>query len=328
MNFNANKHNTYKSNIVFLAFMTSLSALGCILVGYFAFPFAVAYYAALLWYEKPEKRALSYIIPSIVFVLNFVFNGIYSLEGIAYVAVGLIIFFCFKKGVSKGETVFYAVLATVLLLTFSAFLFAFDYTGAANYSSVELFYSKIYMECRNDFLSRVTSIVTADKLGIRYFAMNSIEADLLFRDMVYLVIPVTVILSFFLVGLSCKLFTSNLAKYSEDETIVSSWNFRVSSLLSYFYILVCLTILFVRNSDSVFAISVSHLHLILLTVFAYVGFVCIYYLIAPFKGTAFTVLILVFACILLSSFAFDLLSYVGAYFSIATARYSKKKPKN
>ena len=87
----------YNRKLTYLVLMLTLCALGCIFLGYIVLPFAAAYFAALIYFEKPEKRVFSYLIPVTMFLVNFIargfsLNGLLSLDAIAYVVLGVIIY--------------------------------------------------------------------------------------------------------------------------------------------------------------------------------------------------------------------------------------------
>ena len=135
---------SYTALMTRLAVSCVLSVIGCILLGYFMLPLAAAFYAGVLLYEKPNKRILSYVIPIVMFTLNLLLSGLFSLEAIAYVLVGLVIYICSSKNKSKGESVFWTTLLIAVLILISAIILPFDLNGSVGLISIKQFYSNLY----------------------------------------------------------------------------------------------------------------------------------------------------------------------------------------
>ena len=123
MELSLKKRYSYKNTILFLSIMCALSAVGCSLLGYIMLPFAASLYATLLLYESKEKRIISYVLPVIMFVINFALNGLLSLEAVAYVIIGVVVYLSYVKKRSKAEGAFIATIVLLLLILISALLF-------------------------------------------------------------------------------------------------------------------------------------------------------------------------------------------------------------
>ena len=87
-------------SLVIFAF---LSGALCTLFGYIFLPVAAGIYASLLFAESKGKPVFSYLVPVATVALNFFLNGFYSLEGVAYVVVGLVIYRLYRSGKTKNE---------------------------------------------------------------------------------------------------------------------------------------------------------------------------------------------------------------------------------
>lgn len=303
-----------------------LSILGCSLLGYVLLPFAAAFYAAILFFENPAKRVVSYVLPIAAFVINFLLRGIYSFEAVSYFVVGLIIYLCVKKSKSKGETAFWLSFAILLCLIVSALLLMLELSSNAGYSSVSSFYSDIYNEYRALFLDTVTALVHEDADGIQSFVYNLYEAKVLFRELIIYLIPVALLLSFLLSGLTLKAFCRTVEKNVSEDSEIYSWNFGTSNIVSYFFIALSVFALMANSDGSTFSYVIFTLNTIFTAVFAYIGVKSLYYIIiSKGKSKAFAIVLMIIVFALLSSFAFQLLSYFGVIINIVTNRVSRGK---
>lgn len=309
---------SYTSVIVKLAVCTTLSVIGCILLGYLFLPFAAGSYAALLLYENKAKRILSYAIPAVMFATNLLLNGIYSLEALVYVVVGLIIYLAFTRGVSKGETVFCLSFLVTVFIVLSAILFPFDNLGGSiGVISIKQFYSNLYNDYRTFFVELVTSLTQADENGIWFFAFNDYEAEKMFTELVMAIIPLLAVTAFLISGVSVKLFFHAVLRYSEDKNDLRAWEFRTSNLIAYFY--VAIAILYILNdfNGSVFDFTLTSLNTIFAAVFAYIGVKSVYrFFTSRGRGPMFTVIIIVVISMLLASNIVSLLSYLGVIVNV------------
>ena len=192
----------YGSVIFKLSALTVLSVIGCMLFGYFFLPPAAAFYACVLAYEKKTKRVMSYAIPILMFTINLLISGFYSLEALAYLVVGVVIYFAAIKGTSKGEAVFWVTLAIALMMLISAILLSFELTGAVGIIPIKQFYSNIYRNFHDAFIANVTSLTRKTESGGLIFAYNIYEAEAMLSELVIFLIPMFAIACFAIAGLS------------------------------------------------------------------------------------------------------------------------------
>ncbi len=313
-----------QKSLIYLVIFTALAAVSCFLFGYLTLPLAAGLYSSVLLYEKSTRRVASYILPVFTFVLNFFINGIFSLEGGAYVALGVIIYFCFVKERSKAETSFYTSLATFLLVTLSLVLLAFDEMGVARVSAISDFYRRIYMDLRNEFLSFVMDIIQTDSLGVNYFAFNIYEANALFMDIIILTIPTLMILSFFIAGLSIKLFDVFKSKSAPSFTRDNEWSFSTPTPTAVFFIVISF-LASVTAGNSILELSVRILYFFFFILFLYLGIKSTFGFLSRRFSSSFSILIILSAYFLLSSAILQILSYVGAIANIVNNRSKSLK---
>ena len=326
MQISTNGNFSYMRVMVRYTLLTLLSALGCSFFGYVFLPFAAAFYATILLFENPAKRVVSYVLPVIVLAINFLLRGMYSLEAVAYLIVGLLICFCIRRNKSKGETAFWLSFAILVCLVVSALLLIFELSNKAGYASVSKFYSDTFNEYRKVFLDTVTSLIHEDSDGIQSFAYNLYEANLLFRELIIYLIPVAFLLSFVISGLTLKVFCRAVARNAEEDSDIYAWHFGASNVISYFFIAVSF-LAFMSNSDgSAFSYVLFTLNTIFTAVFAYIGLKSLYYIvIARGKSRFFAIVLIIIAFALFSSFAFQILSYFGVIVNIVTNKVSPGK---
>jgi hypothetical protein len=308
------KKRLFNKNLIYLSVFTFLFALLTSLFGYFALPISSAFYAAVLLCEKAEKRFFSYLLPLLTFVINFFINGIFSVEGVGYALVGIVIYFAYTKGASKADTAFYLSVLTVILMLGSLLILPFDDTGVVRWSAVTDFYHYLFVNLKNTFVSYVTGIISVDELGIKSFAFNVFEANELFLEIIILFIPVIMIFAFLLSGISLKAFTLLKSRYVSDDD-GRDWSFRLSNLMSFFYIIISF-ISSLAGGKSTFDLSVNVLYYFFFAIFAYLGIKLVYtFLRDKFNRSA----ALMFILIIFFSFSLlflQILSYVGAVCSI------------
>ncbi len=316
---------TNKNEIVTLAFLTSLFSIGCILLGYIMLPFASAYYAMLLYVEKPQKRVLSYVLPVLFFVINFVvrgfsIKGLLSLDAIVYVILGIIIYHTYKFDKSKGEGVFYATLLTAVAMVFSLIFLAFNSIGAFGMATLEQYYNSIITPIKNDFINLLTSVITQNELGEYISNVNVYQAKAIFRQTMLMSIPVLIITAFSLVGISFKLFTALVKRRDGENRKNCTWRFRATTPVAIFYIIVSVITLFATQEGDMFSLVANMLYMIFFVVFFYIGFNYSVSLIAHKLNRAVATLIVIGAIFILSSFATQLISYVGVYFTFVASK--------
>lgn len=313
----------YNKTMVTLSVLTVLSALGCSLLGYVFLPFAAAFYAALLIYEEPVKRLVSYLLPVVIFALNFMLRGVYSIEALAYVGLGFIIFIAFVGGMRKGEAVFWAVAAVIFMFIVSAILLSFEKVGVSGFSTVKYYYSSLYMSSKKEFVDFAMSLVTTNSEGVTVYAYTLYEAEILFENLIIILIALAIIYAFVTVGVTCKILSAILRKCSVENSSVSKWSFFASNPFAYLYIIVAVLSVFVSQSGGVFSFSVTVLNTVLSVVFAYVGFKAVRSFIASHgRGGRTAIIIVLLVLLLFTSFFVSVLSYIGVYYSISRNKHA------
>ena len=320
---------SYGRTITRLSILAVLSVFGCTLLGYFMLPFASAFYAGILIYEKPSKRVVSYVLPAVMFTVNLLLRGLYSLEAVAYIAVALIIYFSTCRCSSKAETSFWISLVVAVMIIASAIFLAFEKTGSFEILSIKQFYSNLYSNYRDFFVKTVTSLKVTDKNGMMFFAYNVYEAELLFRELIITLVPMLLVLSFVISGFTLKILSSIVERYSGEDSGIYEWSFKTPNLVAYFYLILSLIQIFGSDDDgSIFYFTVMSLSTLFSVVYAYIGVKFVYYFIlSRGKSRLFAIILILILFIILSSFVTQIISYLGVIVNIITNKISSK-PKN
>ncbi len=314
MNYNSSR--LKETSIVALSFLCLLSAIGCMLLGYIFLPVAAGIYAALILAEKKKRIVVSYIIPIVTLVANFFLNGVYSIEGGAYAAIGVLIYLLYQKSKSKGESAFWLTLVVILMMIISASLIALEQMADLNFSSIYSFYSDLYITQKEKFLDFALAISTKNENNIVVYPYNASVAEALFIDAVKLLFPILICFSFLIVGVSLKIFSKQAAHHVDERNKVSEWDFRPSSIVAYFYLIVFLISCFV--TEGIFAESVMWINLVFSLVFAYMGIKFFRYLFSQTRAGAFAIIITIAVVFLMPSLAFNLLTFLGVFFTISS----------
>ncbi len=314
------RNSTYKNTISFLSIFSFVCALGCVLLGYLFMPLAAAFYSTLLIYENPRKRFFSLSIPIAVFIINIVLNGLFSLEGIGYVLISLIVAKFYKSGKSKSECAFWLSLVTLLLFLISIIIFPINKTGIVSFEIIPQYYRALFIEQKSNFVRFFTSYTTVDKNGDLFFVINPTDAALMFNELLYILIPGIIITSFLLSGVTLKIFSSKVLRYSGVESGIDTWQFGTSKFLAGFYLILSILNFFASQGQTTLDFLISSVYMILLAVFAYIG-VRFFYQIFSRQRKLFTTMVLLIGIILFSSFAFQLLSYFGVFYVFQSASY-------
>ena len=318
MDYRNNLNVTYKSRLTSISVLTVLSAIGCMLLGYVFLPFAAGCYAVLLTVEGERRRLLSYIVPASLFVINAFLNGIFSLEAVAYVIIGFVIYHGFNTSKSKASVSFLTTALLVILMLMSAVLIAVEYIGSLSFSGIYEYYENLYEVCKKNFSTVLTSMETTDELGNVYQQINPGDATAMYNTVVISLIPISIITAFVLSGLSIKIFTSKIRKHNSDDIRLVGWKFLTTPLISYFYVICSVVSLIVTTG--VAGISISFVTSVFMVVYFYMGVKAVYSFLSKRRGKLFAVLIIGAAIFMFPMFfpSIDwffpyLISYIGVF---------------
>ncbi len=325
MQFSIQRQIKNKNALANITIFTALTSIGCILFSYLLLPVASAFYAALLMYENQKKRFFSYVIPIVVFLFNFLLNGIFSFDGIACFIIGTFIFVLCKKGISKGESAFWISMLMVASFTVSAILIGVPFIAPDGSSGVVAFYDFLIETAKAEFSEFLASLVLVEENGYSVFAYNPIEAEQLFNGLIIFIVPVMILTAIVLSGVSLKIFSSLISRYSGEDCGISIWRFSTTNFVAYFYLAIAIIAMLSRSDGSIFSQIIISLDIIFAPVFAYIGATVVHaVVVSRGRSSAFAIFIIVIACLVLYTFAVTLLSFIGVYFNVISNKISKK----
>lgn len=312
----------YTKKMALLCLLLVLSGFGCILFGYLCLPFSAASYASLLHFEKKTRRILSYVLPVAIYTVNVLINGFFSLEGVIYIAVGVLFFFFNEKGRTKRETVFFITLAISIFIFLSFFALAFTVNESLSFSALKAYYRGLYDSLKRSFISLMTSISSQDEEGSFFFLLTRENAEDVFHSLILSLPSFVIIFAFFLAGLTYKIYDFLRvrlfgASRSDLELFVPT------KFLAYSYIVVAILSLFSSSGSDVFALTITNVNNVLLVVFAYFGLKISYTLIKHSRGTAFALLLVLVAFAFFTTTAITLLSFIGVFFALGSVERIK-----
>lgn len=305
--------------VVALALCFFALALGCMYLGYVMLPFAAAFYAALLIYDK--KKIASVIMSVIVLVINVFFNGILSLDAIGCVILGTLLFFLVKANASKAEAAVWLTAVTAIIICVTLIFVAIRSTREFSFEAVKGFYGDFYYSMKEEFSGILANFASLapDQPAL---ALSPAEVEALFNNCVLLTPAFILIFAFAVAGFMLKVATALFLSFSGQKEDIFAWQFRATGLLAYFYLIVSVVNFFSQTAGGVFAMTVVTLATVFSVVFAYLGAKFLFFIIASRRGSVLAILILVGGFLIASSYAITILSIIGAVFTIK----SNKKP--
>ena len=310
----------YKKVIALLVVMSILFGALTALIGEFAMPLAAAFLAGLLLFEK--KKILSSVACAATVVFNFAVDfalgNKYTLVGIETLVVALLIFIMFYKQRSKAESVI-TVTVVVSTFIFSGFLLEACYaSGEFSWDAIVAYYGAFYDEIRDLLIEQVNNAAgSLTSSGYDTTVLIS-ESDItLLLDSIVAIIPsLIVVVSFALSGFAFKIFRAIVFKYSVDRLPILRWRFRTTNIIAYFYFVLLFLGLVAGGATDTVALVISNLYNIFLYVFAYIGTVYVFNIIANFRSRGLAIGIIVAALVALSTLAVTILSIFGAVLTI------------
>lgn len=299
----------------FVALLTGLAAAMFFVSGLFFIPLCAASLSALFISERGKRRIFSYLAPILIVVIDAAFNAFYSFNCLVSLLIALILYFCFTKNRAKSEC---AVYITILIsaYTFLAFLLlGFFLTKTFSLESVSEFYSEEFAFIKEQFSVMFEQFAAEESVNPELYSPEYIS--LMFSELYNSLTALVAVFSFLLCGVTFKIFAAFTKHIPEFCYKKERWIFETSSLFAYFYIALII-LSFITATDEFFGILISNLNTVFMFVYAYLGYK---FVSAVFANRGLFSRVLLFgAIIFFSGTAIQILSYIGVYFTIITAR--------
>lgn len=317
---------TFKTK-VFLALLATLGGFLCAIfahLGIFAIPLTASFIATLFLAERGDKPVFSVIVPIIVFLLDFVFNSIYSLCGVCSIIIALLIYLSLTRKIfSKGECAIAVTAVIAIAMGAMMLLYAFLKINSFDYNLAVEYYQGLLTGAKE---SAISSMMTAIESSADNSLAGITAQDLskMFDSYFSMLLSMIVVLAFLICGLTFKFFGYLSSKYVMHPEVIQRWRFSLSPIYCYFY-LALYFISSVVTGNGVFTIAVLNMANVFMSIFAYLGFEFALKLVERKINSKFvSVFILFILFILLGSFAISILSFAGV-FSIIIFDKAKKE---
>lgn len=309
------KSASYPKKLTVLSLATVLFGFGCMLLGYLFLPFAASAYTALLLFENKNRRILSYVIPVALAAVNVLLNGFFSVEGVVYVAVGVLIYFLHQKKRTKNESVFWVTFTISFFIVLSFVFVGFSTNSSASFGSLRDFYAGVYDSLKKIFVELISNLHTEDESGVLYYVFTREYAEDFFHSLILTLPSFVIIAAFLLAGITFKLFSMYRARILDEESVME-WELMPPKFIAYSYIIFSILGALASSSSDIFSVSLANISNVLLAVFAYIGLKITFGIVKNARGTAFSILFILVAVVLFGGTALTLLSYIGVFFSI------------
>ena len=318
----------YPVAIAAFSFMAVAFSAIAALLGEIFLAAVVAPLAALYIFEKKERRILSYVISALVVIINFVINGPLSVVGVEAVIISVVIAYSFLRGLGKAECVLWLTVVTSVMLVLALAFAAMNETGIYTYEAVVSFYQNGLDAMKNDFVSNMSLLSSSLGDGTEMLIYTAEEAAALFDMLLNMMLSIIVIISLVLVGIILKIFSAFMIRVSDNPERILSWRFVTPNLFAYFYLTLFVLYFILASSGGALAISVMNLYNIFMAIYAYFGFGYATAFLSKGRSRGFATVMVIIGCVLFSSFAFQILSVLGVFFTINYNKLNPQKPHN
>lgn len=317
---------SYNQAITFLSIFTFIFGTAVCFVGEIFLPFAAAFLAALYLFEKPNKISFAFVCPLVSIVFSSILIGPVALIGLEYVFLAFIIFICYQKSLSKAETAIYLTSVIVVFMVLSFYVRAGIVINDFSPDAVLGYYKDGYRWLRRDTVTFLSEMTATTQDGVTKNLMSVEDAELILNTATNSFISVIVLSAFTLAGVTEKIYSTIVLRYSKHGILKTFAHFIPSNFCAYTYIASLVLTIFISDS-TVFGIAITNVNNILLAVFLYMG---LKYLIIVAKASPKKLMI--YAIIIAAFLSFTqatarIISYLGIWVVIGTNAHNKEASK-
>ncbi len=309
------------SALAIIAFIFGCIGISFGTLGIIILPFIAAFLGALFAFER--KKIASIIVPFALVLIELFVNLKFSFTftNLTATFIALIMALCFGKKWDKRESAFSSMILVALLICLVTFFAISKFTRTYELDAAFDFFRNSIRETKRALLQQFSSLPETEYSKVYSDILSSEYLSEVFDMYINCIPSILLILGFIISGISHKLFTKLIYKYSADTDSVQKWIFINTRLFAYFYAVVAVISVFSASKDSVFSISVMNLHLLFMVIFAYTGYSFLHeFLESKIHNRFLATLILIAAIAFLSSFALQIFSVVG---TLVTILYTK-----
>ena len=312
----------YSRVIAVFSVLTFLFGIGVSIVGELLLPLASAFLAALLLFENPKKRFMSYACPIASIICSVLIKGLIALISIEYVILALIIAYCYKKSLSKAETSIYITFAVAIFVFISLYLSAAVAIESFSLIAVKEHYFAIFLKLKEYIVESLSAMTIASGDGEMQSLMSVEESEVYFATLINSFIALVAIFAFLIAGVALKIYSALVLKYAKHGILKTFAHFLPSNICAYSYI--ASTVLYaLSDGKSKFALVLLNVNTILMAVFLYMG---IKYILMVRKATpkrsAITVIIIV-GLISFPTVLPSVISYLGIWVVLGVNSHNK-----
>jgi hypothetical protein len=314
------KEISYKGALVLLCLGIIALGLFTVFFGDILVPVLCALLAVLFTFENKERRVLSYAISALLLISNLAailfIDTFCSFFGFCAVVFAILIYLFFSRGVEKADCVAVLTAVGTFFVIINFVYFAMNFTGNYTLGAVSEFVSLLrvaFEKIMNESLAMMIASVPESEAQLSQILS---QIGVIFDSFKMISLSFAVIIGFVLSGVALKFYSFLVFKMSDLGASVFNWKFKTSRVFAYFYIILSVLSVFTMSADSVVSVAVANLYNIFMVVFAYLGFNFAVQLLSTRRSKAFAYFIIVLALLMFSSFAIEILSLMGVFFTI------------
>jgi hypothetical protein len=281
--------------------------------------------AALIHFECEKNNLIRIIAPILIVVIDWIFNGFYSLSGILIVVSALMIFLVYEQGWAKFESSM-----AMSLIAAGIIALIFIVAGIKNDQGLPVreFYQNFYENFKSEYLNYYNQVYVPmyEEMGVEPISAENIIYALDY--MVGMLVSILFIAGFALVGVATKVYSFILEKLGTNKEKLRGWRFSPSSIFAYFYAILGLFSMFLSTELTTFNLSIFNLETIFMVVFWYMGIIAIGKLIRERKKRGLPILLTTVCAAFITLFFSRIVSYAGVFYCIVTNKMKKMKDEN
>jgi hypothetical protein len=281
--------------------------------------------AALIHFECEKNNLIRIIAPILIVMIDWIFNGFYSLSGILIVVSALMIFLVYEQGWTKFESAM-----AMSLIAAGIIALIFIVAGIKNDQGLPVreFYQNFYENFKSEYLNYYNQVYVPmyEEMGVEPISAENIIYALDY--MVGMLVSILFIAGFALVGVATKVYSFILEKLGTNKEKLRGWRFSPSSIFAYFYAILGLFSMFLSTELTTFNLSIFNLETIFMVVFWYMGIIAIGKLIRERKKRGLPILLTTVCAAFITLFFPRIVSYAGVFYCIVTNKMKKMKDEN
>ncbi len=309
---------SYKNTVATITVLAVIFGALCSVLGFFALPFAAAYYATLFVFSSSCKyaRIVAAVSVAVPLIIGAFVSGMALFISVLALVTGAFIGFMYLLGRSKPETVAVTVFAAILTVLLALWIYAGTIGGDFSFGAVRDFYLDLYAGFKDYFIKyfkETTASLNANLSESDASDMLS-SAELYLTNLAYNAPSLIGIFIFVITGISFKIFSAAVYRRCENTDYILRWRFSTSGVFVIFYILLAVLNIFISEINA-YTLSVVNLYAFFNFIYAYIGYNYLTAIFAQKMRPGIARLIIILAVLFLSSFAMQVLALLGAFFT-------------